>query len=105
MRLSELLDGAAGSPIESDPEVGGLTYDSRRVKPGDCFVAIPGEHTDGHLYVADVLRQGAAAAVVQRRVEADGLQVVVPDSRRALALAAANLYGHPGRDLRVVGVT
>ena len=89
----------------TDPEVSGLCYDSRRLKAGDCFVAIPGTHTDGHRYVETALRDGAVAAVVQRRVGTAWPQVVVPDSRRALGLMASTLFGHPSRGLGVIGVT
>src|SRR5881398_1752153 len=89
----------------TDPEVTGLCYDSRRLKAGDCFVAIPGTHTDGHRYVETALRDGAVAAVVQRRVGTGWPQVVVKDTRRALALMASRFYGHPSRQLLVIGVT
>ena len=106
IRLSRLLDGV--SVLEApptDPEVSGLCYDSRRLKAGDCFVAIPGTHTDGHRYVETALRDGAVAAVVQRRVGTAWPQVVVPDTRRALGLMASTLFGHPSRGLGVIGVT
>ena len=89
----------------TDPEVSGLCYDSRRLKAGDCFVAIPGTHTDGHRYVETALRDGAVAAVVQRRVGTAWPQVVVPDTRRALGLMASTLFAHPSRELGVIGVT
>jgi len=89
----------------ADPEVTGLCYDSRRLQVGDCFVAIPGSHTDGHRYVETALRDGAVAAVVQRRAGTGWPQVVVPDTRRALGLMASTFYGHPSRDLVVIGVT
>ena len=89
----------------ADPEVTGLCYDSRRLKAGDCFIAIPGTHTDGHRYVETALRDGAVAAVVQRRVGAAWPQVVVPDTRRALALMAGTFYQRPSRSLLVIGVT
>src|SRR6266446_3892911 len=82
-----------------------ICYDSRRLKPGECFVAIAGTHTDGHRYIETALRDGAVAAVVQRRVGTAWPQVVVPDTRRALALMSSNLYQHPSRDLVVIGVT
>ena len=67
MKLSQLL---VGVPITeappADPDVTGVCYDSRRLRPGDGFVAIPGEHTDGHRYVETALRDGAAVAVVQK---------------------------------------
>src|SRR5260370_35597572 len=95
--------GARSAP--TDPEVTGLCYDSRRLKPGDCFVAIPGTHTDGHRFVETALRDGAVAAVVQRQAGTAWPQVVVPDTRRALALMASTLYGPPSRDTVVISVT
>jgi len=106
LKLSRLLEGVKVLEVPpTDPEVTGLCYDSRRLKAGDCFVAIPGTHTDGHRYVETALRDGAVAAVVQRRTGSGWPQVVVPDTRRALALMASTLYDHPSRDLVVIGVT
>lgn len=106
MKLSELLAGVA--VIEAppaDPDVTGVCYDSRRVRPGDCFVAIPGEHTDGHRYVETALRDGAAVAVVQRQTGTAWPQVVVADTRRALALISSAFFHHPTRAMVVIGVT
>ena len=106
LKLSRLLEGVKVLEVPpTNPEVTGLCYDSRRLKAGDCFVAIPGTHTDGHRYVETALRDGAVAAVVQRRTGSGWPQVVVPDTRRALALMASTLYDHPSRDLVVIGVT
>jgi UDP-N-acetylmuramoyl-L-alanyl-D-glutamate--2,6-diaminopimelate ligase len=106
MKLREVLSGipVVEAPT-ANPEVTGVAYDSRVVKPGDCFVAIPGAHTDGHRYVEVALRDGAAAALVQRRVGTAWPQVEVRDTRQALALAAANFYEQPTRSLQLVGVT
>jgi UDP-N-acetylmuramoyl-L-alanyl-D-glutamate--2,6-diaminopimelate ligase len=104
--LGRLLEGVTVLEAPpTDPEVTGLCYDSRRLRAGDCFVAIPGTHTDGHRYVEIALRDGAAAAVVQRRTGTGWPQVVVADARRALALMASTFYEHPSRDLVVIGVT
>ena len=106
MKLSQLLPGV---PVveapPGDPEVTGICYDSRRLRQGDCFVAIPGEHTDGHRYVETALRDGASVAVVQRRVGTAWPQLVVSDTRLALALLASAFYAHPTRSMVVVGVT
>ena len=60
IKLSRLLEGVdVLEAPPTDPEVTGLCYDSRRLKAGDCFVAIPGTHTDGHRYVETALRDGA----------------------------------------------
>lgn len=85
----------------------GLAYDSRQVEPGFVFFAIEGFQQDGHDFIGDAIRRGAIGLVVEKEVEPPpGVAVVrVPDSRRALALAAAEFYGHPGSRLRLVGVT
>lgn len=85
----------------------GLAYDSRRVKPGFVFFAIKGFAQDGHDYVVDAVRRGAVGVVVEKAVEVpDGVLLVrVPDTRLALAVAAARFYGCPGHRLRLVGVT
>jgi UDP-N-acetylmuramoyl-L-alanyl-D-glutamate--2,6-diaminopimelate ligase len=106
MKLSHLLaDLTVLEAPAADPEVKGICYDSRRLKAGDCFVAIPGTHTDGHRYVETVLRDGAVAALVERRVGTAWPQVVVEDTRRALALSAAKFFGHPSRSMALIGVT
>jgi len=106
IKLSRLLEGVEVLEAPpTDPEVTGLCYDSRRLRPGDCFVAVPGTHTDGHRYAETALRDGAVAAVVQRRAGTAWPQVVVPDTRKALGLMASTFYGHPSRDLVVIGVT
>ena len=74
--------------------------------PGSLFVAVPGLHVDGHEFVAAAAAAGAAAAIVERPLpEVDLPQLVVADSRTALATAAAWWYGDPSRDLAVVGIT
>lgn len=106
MRLSKLLeDVSVLEQPDADPEVTGLCYDSRRLKPGDCFIAIPGTHTDGHRYVETALRDGAVAAIVQHPVGTAWPQVVVADTRRALALTSSTWFGHPSRAMTVIGVT
>jgi UDP-N-acetylmuramoyl-L-alanyl-D-glutamate--2,6-diaminopimelate ligase len=106
IKLSQLLQGIRVLEAPpADPDVSGICYDSRRLRPGDCFVAIPGTHTDGHRYVETALRDGAVAAVVQRRAGTAWPQVVVDDTRRALALMSSAFYNHPSHDLVVIGVT
>ena len=95
--------GAAGGAHGS--VVRGLAFDSRQVVQGALFVAIPGEHADGHAYVAAAARAGAVAAIVERPVEAPISQLVVDHPRRALASAAAWWYGDPSRELGVIGIT
>lgn len=84
----------------------GMTYDSRRVEPGDLFFCLPGAKADGHDFAPQALARGAAAFVVERELPLEGVtQIIVPDSRRAMADLAATFYGHPARQLRMIGVT
>lgn len=107
--FSELTDGLTvlHRQGESGVPVGGIACDSRKVKPGDVFVAIEGFRTDGHLFAGEALKRGAAALVVGKPVvvPADIPLVRVSDTRLALALISARFYGYPGRRLKLAGVT
>jgi len=95
------LDGGAASV-----EIGGISYHSARVERGDLFVAVRGFVHDGHDYVGEAVRRGAAAVVLEREVGAGvAARVLVEDARRAMAVLACEVYGHPSRRLEVVGVT
>ncbi len=88
----------------------GVTHDSRQVEPGFLFVAIPGFKTDGHAFIPDALRRGAAVVLAQEdhagAIPAEATPVVlVADTRVALAQAAAAFWDHPARRLGVIGVT
>jgi UDP-N-acetylmuramoyl-L-alanyl-D-glutamate--2,6-diaminopimelate ligase len=106
MLLADLLH-AAGLALPADVPnrpVGAIRYDSRRVRPGDLFVAVQGTATDGHLHVEAAARSGATAAVVERPVI--GLpNIVVSSTRIALADLAAARFGFPAQTLHVTGVT
>ena len=108
MLLSRLIEGLETRVLHGSlprGQVRGLRYDSRRVRPGDVFAALPGEKTDGHAYVAMAAEKGALAALVERRVDATIAQIEVPSARRALALLAARFYGAPSRGMTLVGIT
>lgn len=113
--VASLLEELAGARlVRGDPgvPVSGVESDSRRVAPGGLFVAVPGFVTDGHNFLPQVAGQGAAAVVVQRDREErwraiphGPAVIVVEDARLALAAAAAWYYGHPARELGVIGIT
>jgi UDP-N-acetylmuramoyl-L-alanyl-D-glutamate--2,6-diaminopimelate ligase len=108
MELSRLIRamGAAEPKGAGDREIAGLAYDSRRVKPGTLFFALPGARADGHAFVNQAAEKGAAAIVVEREVEVPKAATIrVPCARRAMALASAAFFGHPGRALRLAAVT
>jgi UDP-N-acetylmuramoyl-L-alanyl-D-glutamate--2,6-diaminopimelate ligase len=92
--------GLGGTAID------GVVYDSRRVRAGSLFVAVPGAHADGHDFVTAAEAAGAAAALVERPVEGAALpQLLVDRTQHALATAAGWWYGDPSRELGVVGIT
>jgi UDP-N-acetylmuramoyl-L-alanyl-D-glutamate--2,6-diaminopimelate ligase len=104
MRLSELGVSLTGG---QDPEITGLSEDSRRVSRGMLFVAVPGTSLDGHAYIAEAVQRGAAAVVAERgdQVPADVPLVLVPSAREALAKLAARFHGQPARGLKLIGFT
>jgi len=110
LQLSEIIEGVEQSSRsgDRDPRIRKITFDSRQVEEGDLFVAVSGFQADGHQYIHRALQAGAAAVVCQQPVQDSipGVPLVqVPDSRKALAQMAAAFYGHPSRELSLVGVT
>lgn len=91
----------------ADISVAELVYDSRKVSKDDVFVCIEGTAVDGHDFIEDVVKKGAAAIVVQKEVEApEGVTVIkVADTRYALALLSAAFFHYPAEELRVIGIT
>ncbi|MBQ7708929.1 MAG: UDP-N-acetylmuramoyl-L-alanyl-D-glutamate--2,6-diaminopimelate ligase [Bacteroidales bacterium] len=86
-----------------------ITADSRKVIPGTLFVAVKGYTSDGHDYIADAIAEGATGIIcehIPENVETGEVQFeVVENSRKALALAADEFYGHPSGKLTLVGIT
>jgi UDP-N-acetylmuramoyl-L-alanyl-D-glutamate--2,6-diaminopimelate ligase len=106
MNFLELLDGAECLAQQGNPQIAGLDYDSRRVRPGWCFVAIRGETTDGNHYIDAALQAGAVAVVSDSLPpRPDVAWAQVPHGRRALARLSANFYGRPAERLSISGLT
>ena len=106
MNFLQLLDGAEYLDERGDPPINGLDYDSRRVKPGWCFVAMRGEHTDGNRYINQAIANGAVAIVSDSVSPRDSVAwALVPHGRRALARLSANFYRHPAGKLSITGIT
>jgi UDP-N-acetylmuramoyl-L-alanyl-D-glutamate--2,6-diaminopimelate ligase len=107
--LRALLDGLAGCQVlgDLDAPVTGVAYHSREVVPGGLFVALKGCRTDGHLYLAASLDQGARVVVTEQELTTPkGVTVVrVDQARLALAHISAAFYDHPSRELTLVGIT
>ena len=123
MRLSQLLESVTVSKlfqtmygrmvVTHEVEIGKVQYDSRKIQRSDCFVAIKGTASDGHTFIQSAINQGAHVVVLQDDtilpdslcMHAGVIKVVVPDYRKALAIIAANYFGHPSRKLKFVGIT
>jgi len=103
MRLSAIAMWTHGSLLGADADIHGVAIDTRKIAPGDLFVAIKGEHVDGHDFLADAAARGAVAALVTRAIDSPLPQVLVKDATLALGdLASAARARH---DARVVGIT
>ncbi len=109
MKLNEVLAGVGASPAPGPrhkAEVTGIANDSRKVKAGDLFVAMPGTKQDGALFAADAEAKGAVAVVCDKPIE--GLKIpvfTVTNARHCLALIAASFYGKPASELTLLAVT
>ena len=106
MKLKDLLKNIEYRMIGSDDiDITSVCYDSRRAEQGSMFFCIRGFNTDGHKYAPSVAEKGAAVIVVEEEQALDIPQVVVKDTREAMALISANFYGRPADKLRMVAVT
>ena len=102
IRLTELFaDYPTLTPVP-EVEVSGVKLDSRQVQPGDLFVALEGGKRDGHEFIAEAVKRGAAAVVGTRTGGGEAPYVRVADSRGALAKLAAGLFGYPARKLTMI---
>jgi UDP-N-acetylmuramoyl-L-alanyl-D-glutamate--2,6-diaminopimelate ligase len=116
MLLRELVAAVPHARLigDGDIEITSVEFDSRAAGEGSLFVAVPGFKTDGHAYLARAIEGGAPAVAVQEDhaglwrpiAGAGGADVVVmPDTRAGLAKLSAEFFGHPARQLGVIGVT
>lgn len=109
MKLTELVQDMAYTLAAGtlDTDITALEYDSRKVVPGSLFVCLTGFQADGHDYIPKALEAGAAALVVEREAAVpSGITVLrVEDSRAALALLASAWFGHPAREMTLIGLT
>jgi len=108
MTFQDLLQGAEILAQSGNPSVRGLEYDSRRVKPGDAFVAMKGESSDGNQFIDKAIAAGAVAVVSDSAGEKPRAGVAwaqVPHGRRALARLSANFYRRPAEKLAITGIT
>lgn len=105
MLLSKLCEGFEHRLVGTDLNIEVLEYDTRKLSPGSLFCCIVGTFSDGHDYAEQALKNGAAGLLCERELPFDVPQVIVRNTRIAMAEMAAQLYGHPERGLCIVGIT
>jgi UDP-N-acetylmuramoyl-L-alanyl-D-glutamate--2,6-diaminopimelate ligase len=111
--LKNLIDIVPESRIEKlkgslDCNIHGIQIDSRAVKKNDLFVAIKGNHADGHQFIDQAIRNGASAVVCEKwpdYLTENICYVQVKNSQKVLGKLAANFYGHPASELNLIGIT
>src|SRR5947209_18724155 len=103
-RLSAAL-GANDVRGRAPVEVRELAYDARAVGPGALFFCVPGAVADGHDFAPEAVARGTVALVVERPLELPVPQLVVPDARRAMAVAADEFFVRPTEDLQFAALT
>lgn len=108
MKLDQLLEAIEieNKPSLMDMDITGLSYHSQKVKPGHLFVCVRGYKTDGHKYLADAVKRGATVAVVEEiQHDINIPQIVVKNSRKALAELGAAYYDFPSTKMNMIGIT
>ncbi|TCS84418.1 UDP-N-acetylmuramoyl-L-alanyl-D-glutamate--2,6-diaminopimelate ligase [Tepidibacillus fermentans] len=107
MKLSQLIEPllTAKTIGNLDIEINGIEVDSRKVQPGSVFLCLPGFTADGHDFAPKAIENGAVALICERELSISVPQVIVKDSRFAMAFLADRFYGHPSQQLKVIGVT
>ncbi|MGI9078409.1 MAG: Mur ligase family protein, partial [Gemmatimonadaceae bacterium] len=104
LRLSTLARLTGFQLKGGDPEIAGISTDSRGAMPGELFVAIQGARTNGMEFVPDAIRRGAAAVCAVAPVSHTPT-LIVADPRRALADLAAAFHGYPANEMTLIGIT
>ncbi len=105
MLLSRIAEDLRLPVTGGDAEITSVEYDSRKVQDGSLFCCMQGLVSDGHSFAAQAVEKGAAALLVERLLPLDVPQIVAPNGRVAMAHAAAAFYGHPEREMIMLGVT
>lgn len=107
MKLRELVEKVdiVNVAADLDMDVDSVCFDTRSLEAGGLFVAVRGYETDGHLYIAEAVKQGAVCIVCEETPEIEVPYILVHDSRKALAVVSAAWYGYPASKISIIGVT
>ncbi len=108
MKLDELIEYLDYKDLINfkNIDITGISYNSQTTKKGDIFVCLVGEHTDGHEFAQNAIDAGAAALLVERKVEGTKIpQVVVKSTRHKIADIADRFYSSPSKGINLIGIT
>ena len=107
MKLDALVTALAPSEVTASAsvEIADLAYDTRRVTQGAMFFCVTGSRVDGHELAWEAIERGAVAVVVERLLEVDVPQLLVPSVRESMPVAADLFFGEPTKELELAGVT
>ena len=110
VQLSDILDKLPVKSIYGNPDIRirQIDFDSRKVESGSLFVAVRGTQVDGHRFIEAAIQKGAAAIMAEEKPNELPKEVVfieVKNSSESLGRAACNFYGHPSKDIQLIGIT
>jgi UDP-N-acetylmuramoyl-L-alanyl-D-glutamate--2,6-diaminopimelate ligase len=107
IQLKNLINAVSGIKLigRDDIIIEGIEYDSRRIRPGMLFAAIPGFKVDGKMFLNDAIKNGAVAAISDTALNVDIPVIVASSPRKTLSDIAACFYGFAGKKLNIAGVT
>ena len=108
MKLTEIMQGVVVKEWQGgrQAEVSALAYESTAVAAGSLFCTWKGKVRDGHSYIPEAMERGAVAIVAEKKMmDLAGPNIRVENGRRALGRMAANFYGHPSKEVQVIGLT
>ena len=107
MTLVKLLENVKilESAVSLDLQISGICSDTRKLTPGNLFVAVRGYESDGHEFIDEAVKKGAACIICEEKPKADIAYITVEDSRKALALVSAAWFDYPAKKMKVIGVT
>jgi UDP-N-acetylmuramoyl-L-alanyl-D-glutamate--2,6-diaminopimelate ligase len=108
IKLRDLVKGLPGVSLQGDGRaaISGIAYDSRKVRPGDLFVAVPGTKVDGAAFIAKAVAAGAAAVLaVSAPASLSVPAATTPEVRLTMGRLAGRLYNHPDHRLGLAGIT
>lgn len=108
MKLDELIEYLDYKDLINfkNIDITGISYNSKTTKKGDIFICLVGEHTDGHEFAQNAIEAGAAALLVERKVEGTKIpQVVVASTRHKIADIADRFYSSPSKGINLIGIT